>query len=178
MSARTICSMLVSLPIAHTCAVMILATSMPVGRVIFSMRLVTMNTAFTITARVKAICRATSTAPVLLRSIAINIGRNSIGASSLRLQERRGRHAAHAPRGVQPGRETREQRDGKARAEHVEVEMRVAIGLLEHGLHATQADPGEHETEQTAGDADDADFHQVLAEDRGARRAEGAAQAD
>ena len=39
-----------------------------------------MNTAFTITASVKAICRATSTAPVLLRSIAINIGRNSIGA--------------------------------------------------------------------------------------------------
>src|SRR5262245_26053464 len=178
MSACTISMMSFFVSMAQTCVAMMLATSMPFGRVILSTRLVTMNTAFTITASVNAICTATSTAPVLLRSIALSIGRNSMNVSSLCLQEGRGRHAADAPGRVQPGREARRERDREAGGEHVEIEMRVALGLLQHRLHAAQAHPREQEAEQSAREADDADLDEMLAEDRRARRTERPAQAD
>ena len=52
-----------------------LASSMPVSRVIFSTRVVMMKVELTITAKVNAICSAISTAPVLLRIIADRMGR-------------------------------------------------------------------------------------------------------
>src|SRR5262245_27118129 len=54
---------------------------MPGGRPIFSTRCMMMKTAFATTASVSAICSPTRIAPVLLRSIALRMGRSSMMAS-------------------------------------------------------------------------------------------------
>src|SRR5262245_28940775 len=112
------------------------SVSMPDGRPIFSTRCMMMNTAFATTASVRAICNPTRTTPVLLRSIALRLGRSSMRVSLLRLQILRGRDAANAPRRI----EAREHTGGDCEAEgdqtHREIESRQRLVVLVDLAHA------------------------------------------
>src|SRR6187549_2494742 len=109
---------------------------MPGGRPIFSTRCMMMKTAFATTASVSAICNPTRIAPVLLRSIALRMGRISMPSSYLLcLQVRSRLHAAHAPRGVKAGEQTRQDSDADRSQQHGNVQSSQLVVVLVEVAH-------------------------------------------
>src|SRR5688572_24264881 len=167
---------------------------MPEGRPIFSTRCMMMNTAFATTASVSAICSPTRIAPVLLRSMALRMGRSSIckplkkslahwltgqslirnlallaswlvGLHSLRLQMRRRLDAADAPRRIETRDQSGDERDAERDQAHGEIEVRERLEVLVHLAHAGEPERAEADADHAARDADHADLDEVLAED-------------
>src|SRR5688572_20341879 len=150
-----------------------LASSMPVTRLTFSTRCLTTYTAFTSTPRASAICRATRTAPVRLRSSAETMGRTFqlMVRPSLTLEIRSRRQPADAPRGIQPRgyrrNDCEDERGDDARRIHVRERL-IAAGAEWVGVEHAQApetERAEQEATQRAGRRDYADLGEMLQED-------------
>src|SRR5690242_12233795 len=106
------------------------SSSMPLGRAIWVMRSWMMNTALQTMARVSAICSAIRMAPVLLRSMALNIGRISMGGSLLDLEVDGGRDAHHAPGWIEAGQHAGQDRQQQRHAHHGPVQVRVVVAAV------------------------------------------------
>src|SRR5262245_9965849 len=97
-----------------------------------------MKTALATTASVSAICSPTRIAPVLLRSMALSMGRSSMmddlrgeyGAGLLRLELTGRLDRAHPPGRIQAGDDAREHRDAERDQHHREVEARQLVVVL------------------------------------------------
>src|SRR5579859_1550213 len=137
-----------------------LSSSMPLGRAIWVMRSWMMNTALQTMARVSAICSAIRMAPVLLRSMALNIGRIPMGYSLLDLEVDGRRDAHHAPGGIQAGQHARDDSKQQRYAHHGPVQVRVMVAAVNEVAHADETCPTEQDAQQTATDADHPSLHQ------------------
>src|SRR5688500_1160232 len=105
---------------------------MPDGRPIFSRRWLMMKTAFVTTASVMALCSATRMAPVLLRSMALRMGRTSMVLLLLRLEVGRRLQPHDAPGRIQARDNTREQSDAHRHEPHVPIQAcEIVIAVVE-----------------------------------------------
>src|SRR5688572_17217498 len=101
---------------------------MPDGLPTRSARSRMMNTLLQTTASVIATCSTISATPVLLRISAEKMGLMSMAMASVRLQLRRGRDAARAPRGIDAGGDAGGDRDERGDDDHAGVEPREQPG--------------------------------------------------
>src|SRR6185312_734623 len=109
----------------------VFSSSMPLGRPIWVMRSWMMNTALQTMASVNAICSAIRIAPVLLRSMALSIGRISMARSLLDLEIDGGRDAHHTPGGIEAGQHAGEDGQEQRDPHHGPVQMRIVIAVVD-----------------------------------------------
>src|SRR6185312_12814614 len=152
---------------------------MPVGCSISTIRWLTIQTAFTITASAIVICRATRIAPVRLRRRLESMGRMlsdmGVSCSSLALEIPGGRQPADRPGRIEAGGHGGQGGEGErpGDADDIEVGQRSvaavagipgARGRIEY-LHRLQSDRANDQSEDGARGGDRPHFHEVLPED-------------